>query len=328
MKQYLFIFIFISVGMTLSAQADWASVPVPDGLGGSADAVLFGLPMNDDIGPGDKIGIFATGTGGVLYKLAEGDIAAGNFVQFTGANGNAMPLGDGITTSTEILFIKIYEVDAGAYFDLDLSGSPNLTVNDLSTYDNNSTDAIATMASLPVELTSFMANTMKTAVELNWTTATEINNDYFTIERSVDGAEFEALEDIKGNGTTTAAQRYSYTDEAPLNGTSYYRLKQTDFDGSFEYSKVVAVEYNILEASVSIFPNPVANVANIELPSTEESVTIQVMDISGRVIQSEIIDAPQGETVSMDVTSLQNGLYLFNLVSGTSQLTKKVMIQH
>jgi len=95
---------------------------------------------------------------------------------------------------------------------------------------------------LPVELTSFDANVSGAVVVLNWETASEINNDYFQIERSVNGSAWENIGFVEGEGTTTSTTRYEFVDENPLTGISYYRLKQVDFDDKFEYSDKVSVE--------------------------------------------------------------------------------------
>ena len=92
---------------------------------------------------------------------------------------------------------------------------------------------------LPIELIEFKAELKNNIIEINWITATEINNDFFTIERSSDGILFESVITKKGAGSSTKAINYSSLDDKPLNGISYYRLKQTDFDGSFTYSNIV-----------------------------------------------------------------------------------------
>src|SRR5690606_16141183 len=88
---------------------------------------------------------------------------------------------------------------------------------------------------LPVQLLDFNARAEDSEVHLTWTTLTEINNDYFTIERSADGKDWEELVAVPGSGNTNTVRRYSWDDRKPLLGRSYYRLKQTDFDGTFTY---------------------------------------------------------------------------------------------
>ena len=119
--------------------------------------------------------------------------------------------------------------------------------------------------SLPIELLDFKAivNQLK-QVDLYWATASEINNDYFTIERSKDGIQFEAIEEVDGAGTTFQTRTYQSIDKNPYLGTSYYRLKQTDFDGTFSYSdiKVVNIELDTRKP-FTVYPNPMNEVLYI-----------------------------------------------------------------
>ena len=96
-------------------------------------------------------------------------------------------------------------------------------------------------SSLPIELLFFDATPNQRVVDLNWATASELNNDYFTIERSKDGITWEALETISGAGTTNQRSEYNSIDALPFAGISYYRLKQTDYDGAYSYSAIKSV---------------------------------------------------------------------------------------
>jgi hypothetical protein len=108
---------------------------------------------------------------------------------------------------------------------------------------------------LPVELVYFRGSlTPENVVLLEWKTASELNNDRFEIERSADGFDFTSLANIAGAGTTSQASNYSYIDMQPLSGTTYYRLKQIDFDGTFTYSHVVSVKRD--EDPFRVYPNP------------------------------------------------------------------------
>lgn len=110
---------------------------------------------------------------------------------------------------------------------------------------------------LPVELISFTGQVLNEQVKLNWITASELNNDFFTIQRSVDGAEFESIAEIDGAGTIQTATEYEFIDTNPHPNLSYYRLRQTDFDKKFTYSKVIAVNVSLGE-ELYMHPNPVS----------------------------------------------------------------------
>jgi len=110
---------------------------------------------------------------------------------------------------------------------------------------------------LPIELVDFVATPLGSNVELNWTTLSELNNDYFTVDRSLSGVEFEEVGRVKGAGTTTSVQTYSYVDTQPHHGLSYYRLKQTDFDGAITFSNVVKIDLTT-PTQIAVVPNPIA----------------------------------------------------------------------
>ena len=105
----------------------------------------------------------------------------------------------------------------------------------------NNNYACSFVAGLPIELVSFTGNCNSKSVSLNWTTASEINNDYFTIERAQDAINFKELRKFDGAANNNQTINYSFIDTEPLTGTSYYRLKQTDFDGQFNYFNTIAV---------------------------------------------------------------------------------------
>jgi len=110
---------------------------------------------------------------------------------------------------------------------------------------------------LPVELTNFQAQSKGADVLLEWQTASETNNLGFEIENSIDGETWNYLEFIRGAGNESIQQSYRYIDEDPENGTNYYRLKQNDFDGIFDYSKVVSVSFRDETKEIKVSPNPI-----------------------------------------------------------------------
>jgi len=121
----------------------------------------------------------------------------------------------------------------------------------------NSLGSIGSEVPLPVELVSFEGKYQNGAVLLTWTTASELNNERFVLERSPSGLEFEALHSVDGSGTNTAPREYDYTDKRPFQGLNYYRLKQVDFDQTFTFSRIIAVEATEKPgAPIVLFPNP------------------------------------------------------------------------
>ncbi len=113
--------------------------------------------------------------------------------------------------------------------------------------------------SLPIRLVDFKVKALNfNSVEISWQTATELNNNYFTIEKSENALDWDELTKIVGNGNSSSLINYSSHDYHPYNGISYYRLKQTDFDGNYTYSKIKSVQFN-RENQINAYPNPANN---------------------------------------------------------------------
>jgi len=169
---------------------------------------------------------------------------------------------------------------------------------------------------LPVELTRFTAEPAGTKTKLEWATATETNNNYFTVERSANGTDFNIIGTIKGAGNSTANLNYNTFDEEPVAGINYYRLKQTDYNGQSKYSEIVSVTYMSKEALVSdVYPNPTSDHVGVNLYSPVKTTgNIQLIDITGRVVSNELqnISAGSQELVT-DVGSLEKGIYYLKL---------------
>ena len=134
---------------------------------------------------------------------------------------------------------------------------------------------------LPIELLDFVATATRDGrIRLQWTTATEVNNDFFSVEHASPGLEFHKLFEVPGAGTTTAKKSYNEMHDNPHPGTNYYRLKQTDLDGTFTYSKVVSAD---VKKVTSVYPNPVVDNWAVEFgdPGTH-SRSIEVLDLTGK----------------------------------------------
>jgi type IX secretion system substrate protein len=138
---------------------------------------------------------------------------------------------------------------------------------------------------LPIQLLSFDAFLQNRTVKLTWSTASELNNYFFTITRSSDGEHFTDLFNVGGAGTTTTVTNYSAVDNNPLPGVSYYRLKQTDFDGKESFSGIEKVK-NLITAPITIFPNPLRNgIVTVTTGDVDDKINkIAVYDITGKMV--------------------------------------------
>jgi hypothetical protein len=186
---------------------------------------------------------------------------------------------------------------------------------------------------LPIELLSFSAKPNGNVVDVNWSTATEINNDFFTVERSTDMINTEFVTTVKGAGNSSSILNYSTLDKKPLNGTSYYRLKQTDFDGKSKYYNWVAVDFN-KNLAFSLFPNPVnSNTGfSINLTGTEngQKVSVLIYDATGREVFSKVITLENnaGMVIPIDLSqSLASGVYIISATSDNSICRQKLIVR-
>ncbi len=175
---------------------------------------------------------------------------------------------------------------------------------------------------LPIDLTKFTAKPIQDKVLLNWETASEMNNDFFTIEKSRNGLDFIELARVDGAGNSSANIHYEYTDENPFPGLSYYRLKQTDFDGQFKYSEIETVLIN--KFSLRLYPNPAKNEIFVEVPSID-NYQILVYDSGGRVMPLEMKKV--GGVWEINTESLRSGLYYLSATSFNEKVIKKFVIQ-
>jgi hypothetical protein len=190
---------------------------------------------------------------------------------------------------------------------------------------------------IPVELASFTASVVDGNVVLNWITATELNNTGFEVQKgnhtstSLSVTEWESIGFVNGNGTSTEPHTYSFADESPVVRKSYYRLKQIDFDGSFEYSKIVEVDI-ILPIEFSLeqnYPNPFNPSTNIQYTiSSKQNVQLLVYNVLGKEIATLVNEEkPAGNyEVNFDASKLSSGVYFYQLQAGSFVETKKMIL--
>ena len=183
---------------------------------------------------------------------------------------------------------------------------------------------------LPVEFKDFKAQVRGDNVLISWQTLTEVNNDYFELERSNDGKSFDFVNMVQGYGTSSVLQSYQYLDKEAKSGTNYYRLKQVDFNGDFAYSNIVSVRLNDKELSeLSFYPSPVKNNLIVEINSTlNEQGTISISNSMGQIVMTKNIILYSGNNVSsMDVSELTNGVYHVQFSSSSMNTVQTIIKQ-
>ncbi len=178
---------------------------------------------------------------------------------------------------------------------------------------------------LPITLVYFTANNYSDYVLAEWQTASETNNDYFTVERSVDGKDFDETGTVAGSGNSTELLNYSFIDENPVDGINYYRLQQTDYDGKFSYSDIVSItrETNSFDV-IGFYPNPVHSFATIELNQNTTNAILLIYNITGLVVQQT--ENINGQFISFERNDLPDGTYFYVIIQNEKKLIGKFLI--
>ncbi len=177
----------------------------------------------------------------------------------------------------------------------------------------------------PIELPSFSAEiTHPRLVKLSWKTTQEHNNDFFTVERTINETEWETVEIVDGAGNSTAEIQYGTVDKDPYQGVSHYRLKQTDFDGYFSHSDIVKVNMNDLyDDEAYIFPNPASETVTV-VANQEELSEIKIFNIQGVEVNDYVTRPdPNRSNIIIDITNLNPGLYLLQTMKNNLKFYKQ-----
>jgi len=200
-------------------------------------------------------------------------------------------------------------------------------------------EGVSQLGPLPVELTSFSASVSGNLVLLSWTTATEVNNYGFEVERArlrpkerdYAEASWETLGFVNGHGNSNSPKEYSFVDLNPLSGNVSYRLKQIDTDGKFEYSAVIEIK-NTLSIKYVLeqnYPNPFnpTTVISYSIPKSSH-VSVKVFDVLGNTITTLVSKNQEvgSYKVTFDATALRSGIYFYKISAGEFTSIKKMML--
>lgn len=236
------------------------------------------------------------------------------------------------------------------FFDLPNSGGSGKAVTVSNPWNGNSNCATASLSSLdcneiqmqvqgpgiswqvidcnwsplPIELLVFHAVEWEEGVRFLWTTASETNNDYFSIERSPDGENWTEVLRVDGAGNSSSPLDYDAIDPDPLPGVSYYRLKQTDFDGKYSYSKVNAVTFeHVSDRQVRMYPNPADDYISIEANSSEME-GFKVFDLQGGDMTGNVeVSVIQSSLYKINLSELPSGIYTMRTRSAVDRIYKR-----
>jgi len=230
-------------------------------------------------------------------------------------------------------------VEAGGLIDGSGGGSSKkIYICGILEWDSGDPDVVGPFTfgtALPVELTDFSSIMNDDYVTLTWTTQSEENNDYFELLRSTNGFSYELIGTIEGSGTTSSANVYEYDDMNPIQGTSYYKLKQTDFDGENEEFGPIVVEVQE-EASgqciFTIYPNPCPGNCRAKFsdcPKGTAEMRLMMSDATGHVVNEvyPIRDFDGSFDIQIDVdNNLKPGIYIITALTGEEKFSEKAII--
>ncbi len=227
--------------------------------------------------------------------------------------GNLLPIGTVIPeTSPGTYYLDVWFISGEGF-------SGNVS-NGTSTLSTGTTDPCNCFNPLPIELLSFEGFINNKKITLKWVTSSETDNSHFEIERSLDGNRFDFVGSIQGQGNSSTNQYYSLIDENTISGVTYYRLKQIDFDGTYTYSHIIAMEIETDNSIVAVIPNPISDEALVRfganLPNDSE---LEVYSAIGKRLQVyPISDSSQ----KINLKKLDKGIYFLRIKRGYKNLGK------
>ncbi|NVJ47231.1 MAG: T9SS type A sorting domain-containing protein, partial [Cytophagia bacterium] len=242
---------------------------------------------------------------------------------------------DVVGTESDMIGTLYAQPPGESFYDWSDIGTVNATNNTATISDSEYWGVLYAqddkMDRLPVQLISFNAEATVNSVMLKWKTATEENNSFFSIERSVDGLNFKEIGQKQGFGNSSAIQLYSFVDSYPLNGRTFYRLKQVDFNGQYEYSEVITVVWNGtgIQGRLNVYPNPVQVGQNLSVSiegNDPATISWLLLDMNGRVVYEG--NFTNSGLLQINTSEMKDGVYLLRIYGPEKAAeTRKVIIR-
>lgn len=254
---------------------------------------------------------------------------ASNAISLTWDNAGANAVGynvyKALVTGGPYTKVNSSIITAPTYADAEITSNTNyfykvVSVDKFAQESAKSAEVSVTTGALPVKLIKFVASTDLRSVILNWATASEADNKGFEIERSTNGTDFVKIGTVNGNGISQKTINYSFTDLAPEVGTSYYRLKQVDYNGKYEYSGIRAVSFTMEGSTISFYPNPAKEMLNF----SKEVKHVAIFSLNG----TKILDQNIVASSLLIPDAVVNGVYIIKMILNDGKtISKKVLIE-
>lgn len=283
--------------------------------------------------PANSYAIIFTGSSpSVVYDFKAACESGTNYYAFFCDNVNTQGRYGNSVFSGEKCFTSLIDKSSGCYdsqfYDEGLPGN----AGDLAAYDET-TRALSyknfgcevALSPLPIELASFTANCNNGNTEIEWVTASETNNNYFTLERSSDLSKWTEIARVNGAGNSNTPLTYTYSDDSHISNVMYYRLKQTDYDGRFEtFNPISASCDQGMNNSINLYPNPATDQLSCDLYNgIGTKAKIEMVNAYGQLVLSEEYTLEEGfNHLVFDISKFQSGSYYFKLVTPDGQIVK------
>jgi len=314
--------------------------PICSGSPISFTANSGGSPAST-VNPGNNYNCLSTSPNPSWYylEIANGgnlvvDITAGQDVDFAiwgpfasvaagtaACNTYGMPLDCSYSTSATEQ-VNVNGVTTGQVYVLLVTNYANVVQTINVTNGGGTATTNCAIVPLPVGYSNWQAYLANDKVRMNWTTESEVNSDFFAVQRSMDGIIWETTGFVDAAGNSSTSKSYAFTDEKPLEGLSYYRLKQVDLDGNANFTTIVPVEYNIV-SPLDAYPNPTTGMVLVK--EKEHAIkSVQLIDLTGRKWELPFMTGSTG--VSVDVSPHSKGTYTLQSVDELGNVRSTLLI--
>lgn len=254
----------------------------------------------------------------VRYTTGSNFASSTNLVQvsMTGASGTAtIP---GYPVGQTVLYYVFSSTRTLAQLNGDSDGNRSLSALRFNDNSGNNYSYVA----LPVTLTSFSGEVKNKSIQLSWTTATELNNAYFDVQRSPDSRQWQTIGSVAGKGTTLQTQSYTFLDNTPLSGLNFYRLVQTDLDGKTNYSPIIRIKMDVV-GDVFMFPNPVTqDEIFLNFSEQQDGMPVRLYDLQGALLREWQITTEGQTPVRLDLSGIPAGRHFLQVNEKGFQLLK------
>ncbi len=281
-----------------------------------------------------------TATANVLVSVNDTPAPTITMNDVSGCVGGGVVQFNPVISSGATPYTYVWAPDDGSISDIN-AANPDITIGNigskeytLTVYDANGCSSVATAnvvvslcnVPLPVEFLYFKAEKDGDDALLTWATATETNSSHFIVERSNNGAVWENIGNVDAAGESLETILYSFTDQDPVVGFNYYRLKQVDLDGSYDYSTIDLVIFGAEDVEdVLLYPNPARSTTYLQWPNDYSFNDLQIIDMQGRVVDVESLHTGQKEYI-LNLTNMSSGMYVIRLVGEKGKIVNKKLI--